>query len=66
MDTALTTTIVSTSGPAIISVLGMFIMVNQVGKRIDRISKQLVKRTDDLRVDARQQHSVESSKHLKK
>ncbi len=37
MDTALTTTIVSTSAPLITSVLGMFIMVNQVGKRIDNL-----------------------------
>jgi len=40
MDTALTTTIVSTSGAVITSVLGMFFMVSQVGRRID-----------DLRVD---------------
>lgn len=42
MDTALTTTIVSTSGAVITGVLGMFFTTNQLGKRID-----------DLRVDVR-------------
>ena len=43
MDTALTTTIVSTSGAVITGVFGMFFAVNQLGKRID-----------DLRVDVRE------------
>jgi hypothetical protein len=42
MDTALTTTIVSTSGAVITGVFGMFFAVNQLGKRID-----------DLRADVR-------------
>ncbi len=42
MDTALTTTIVSTSGAMITGVFGMFFAVNQLGKRID-----------DLRADVR-------------
>jgi hypothetical protein len=42
MDTALTTTIVSTSGAVITGIFGMFFTANQLGKRID-----------DLRVDVR-------------
>jgi hypothetical protein len=47
MDTALTTTIVSTSGAVITGVFGMFFAVNQLGKRIDEVSNQLGKRIDD-------------------
>jgi hypothetical protein len=53
MDTALTTTIVSTSGAVITGVVGMFFTATQLGKRIDDISNQLGKRIDDLRVDVR-------------
>jgi hypothetical protein len=42
MDTALTTTIVSTSGAVITGIMGMFFTANQLGKRID-----------DLRADFR-------------
>jgi hypothetical protein len=42
MDTALITTIVSTSGAVITGIFGMFFTANQLGKRID-----------DLRVDIR-------------
>jgi hypothetical protein len=52
MDPALATTIVSTSGPVITSVLGMFIMVNQVGRRIDNMNKRLGERIDNLRASA--------------
>jgi predicted mannosyl-3-phosphoglycerate phosphatase (HAD superfamily) len=57
MDTALTTTIVSTSGAVITGVFGMFFTANQLGKRIDDISNQLGKRIDDLRVDVRELRS---------
>ncbi len=60
MDTALTTTIVSTSGAVVTGVLGMFFTANQLGKRIDDmgkriddVSNQLGKRIDDLRADVR-------------
>ncbi len=60
MDTALTTTIVSTSGAVITGVFGMFFTANQLGKRmddmgkrIDDVSNQLGKRIDDLRADVR-------------
>ncbi len=46
MDTALTTTIVSTSGAVITGVFGTFFTANQLGKRID-----------DLRVDIRELRS---------
>lgn len=35
MDTALTTTIVSTGGAVITGIFGMFFTANQLGKRID-------------------------------
>jgi vacuolar-type H+-ATPase subunit I/STV1 len=47
MDTALTTTIVSTSGAVITGVFGMFFTANQLGKRIDDVNTQLGKRLDD-------------------
>lgn len=57
MDTALTTTIVSTSGAAITGILGMFFTANQLGKRIDDTTNQLGKRIDDLRGDIRELRS---------
>jgi len=54
MDTALTTTIVSTSGAVITGIFGMFFTANQLGRRIDDIGNQLGKRIDDLRVDVRE------------
>jgi len=50
MDTALMTTIVSTSGPLIISVCGVFIMVHQVGRRIDRLRVDLSKSCSEVGV----------------
>jgi hypothetical protein len=50
MDTALTTTIVSTSGAVITGIFGMFFTANQLGKRIDDVGKRI----DDLRVDVRE------------
>ena len=35
MDTALTTTIVSTGGAVVVGVFGMFFTANQIGKRVD-------------------------------
>jgi len=57
MDTALTTTIVSTSGAVITGIFGMFFTANQLGKRIDDTTNQLGKRLDDLRVDIRELRS---------
>ena len=65
MDTALATTIVSTGGVVITSVLGMFIMVNQVGRRIDNMNKRLGKRIDDLGANVSERHSVEGPKRSK-
>ncbi len=50
MDTALLTTIVSTSGAVITGVFGMFFMANQLGRRIDDSNVSLGKRIDDLNV----------------
>jgi hypothetical protein len=64
MDTALATLIVSTSGPVITSVFGMFFMANQVGKRLDDWNKRredrsnrLGKRIDDSRTDVKDSRS---------
>ncbi len=53
MDTALTTTIVSTSGAVITAIAGMFFTTNQLGRRIDDVRIHLGKQIDDLRVDVR-------------
>jgi hypothetical protein len=47
MDTALLTTIVSTSGAVITGIFGMFFTANQLGRRIDDTTNQLGKRIDD-------------------
>jgi hypothetical protein len=47
MDTALLTTIVSTSGAVITGVFGMFFMANQLGRRIDDSNASLGRRIDD-------------------
>jgi len=49
MDTALITTIISTSGAVITGVFGMFFTVNQLGKRMDDLNKRI----DDLRTAVR-------------
>ena len=57
MDTALTTTIVSTSGAVITGIFGMFFTANQLSKRIDDATVQLGKRIDDLRGDIKELRS---------
>ncbi len=47
MDTALATTIISTSGAVLTGIFGMFFTANQLGKRMDDFGK----RFDDMRGD---------------
>jgi hypothetical protein len=49
MDTALLTTLISTSGAVITGVFGMFFTANQLGKRIDDLRVSLTRDIDTLR-----------------
>jgi hypothetical protein len=58
MDPALTTTIVSTGGPVIVGVFGMFFTANQIGRRIDNTNQNL----RDLRAEFTSFKDMVSSK----
>jgi predicted RNA-binding protein with PIN domain len=48
VDTQIITTIVSTGGPVIVGLGGMWITAQQLGKRMDDLRDGLSKRLDDL------------------
>jgi predicted RNA-binding protein with PIN domain len=48
MDNTVITTIISTSGAVVVGLGGMWISTNQVGKRIDDLSKRIDRMEDSL------------------